>query len=58
MKQFVVTLELLAGPPGPEVTEAQQAFLAKLFEQGTLVNGESPVVRSSGAAVDVRAPAG
>jgi len=80
MKQFVVTLELLAGPPGPEVSEAQQGFLAELFEQGTLVMsgpfsdgrggmailrgdsleaaqdlyGESPIVRSGGAAVDVR----
>ncbi|MEU9329981.1 YciI family protein [Streptomyces canus] len=80
MKQFVVTLDLLAGPPGPEVGEAQQAFLAELFEQGTLVMsgpfsdghggmailrgdsleaaqdlyGESPIVRSGVAAVDVR----
>ncbi|GAB3001122.1 hypothetical protein GCM10023080_078660 [Streptomyces pseudoechinosporeus] len=30
-------LRILAGPPGPEVSEAQQAFLAELFEQGTLV---------------------
>jgi uncharacterized protein len=37
MKQFVVTLEFLAGPPGPEVSEAQQAFLAELLQQGTLV---------------------
>jgi uncharacterized protein YciI len=37
MKQFVVTLELLAGPPGPEVSEAQHAFLAELLEKGTLM---------------------
>lgn len=37
MKQFVVTLEFLGGPPGPEVGKAQQAFLAELLEQGTLV---------------------
>jgi uncharacterized protein YciI len=37
MKQFVVTLEFLAGPPRPEVSEAQQAFLAELLQQGILV---------------------
>ncbi|AVH54765.1 MULTISPECIES: YciI family protein [Streptomyces] len=37
MKHFVVTLGFPAGLPGQEVSGAQQAFLAKLYDEGTLV---------------------
>lgn len=37
MKRIVVTLELVNGLPDQEVGAAQQAFLAKLYEDGTLM---------------------
>ncbi|MFD7446807.1 YciI family protein [Streptomyces sp. NPDC059909] len=37
MKPFVVTLAFADGIPGKEVSEAQQAFLAKLHNEGTLM---------------------
>ena len=37
MKRIVVTLELVNGLPDQEVGAAQQAFLAKLYDEGTLM---------------------
>lgn len=37
MKRIVVTLELVNGMPDQEVSTAQQAFLAKLYDEGTLM---------------------
>ncbi|MFJ8113665.1 YciI family protein [Streptomyces sp. NPDC096132] len=53
MKHFVVTLAFTGGPPAPEVGREQQAFVADLYEQGTLLQA-GPFMDGRGGMAVVR----